>query len=256
MTRRRRTLRRLGALAPAASAPRRVILGWIGRRVPTRSRERLVRMTGPGGPVEAIAGAKVCLGALSAGIGVPLGGGGTRAVLAAGTLAIAGWRLPEILHDRRIRSRSRAILASLPDTLDLLAACARAGASVGRAFALAASRDDGPLGDAMRDAVRALDHGLARDHAYRILSERAGVPEVHSLVASLRRAERLGTSVATTLTELAADMRERRRTRAEEEARAAPVRMLIPVFVCFLPAFGLLTVVPVIIVALRGFRGV
>ena len=146
------------------------------------------------------------------------------------------------------------MLRALPDTLDVVAGCVRAGASVGRAFTLAAERESGPLGGAMREAVSALDHGIPRDEAYDVLCRRARAPEVRTIVNALRRSERLGTSVSSTLVVLARDMRERRRAAAEEEARGAPVRMLFPVIVCFLPAFVLLTIVPVVLVAIRGFH--
>ena len=73
-------------------------------------------------------------------------------------------------------------------------------------------------------------------------------------MTTLRRAEILGLPVAVTLADLAREMRERRRASAEEEARGAPVKVLFPIVVCFLPAFMLLTIAPVVIVALRGFR--
>jgi tight adherence protein C len=181
---------------------------------------------------------------------------GVRAAGAALILAVAGWRWPDAREARRVAARRREIAASLPDALDLMSACTRAGASVAQAFALAADRDRGALGSAMRGAVDALEHGLSRERAYEILRRGADVPEVSTMTSTLRRAEQLGTSVSVTLTELATEMREQRRATAEEQARGTPVRILFPIVVCFLPAFGLLTVAPVLIVALRSFRGV
>ncbi len=156
---------------------------------------------------------------------------------------------------RRSAARRSAVLASLPDTLELLAACAKAGSSIRQSFELAAEHDPGPLGEAMRQAVRAIEHGAPARAVYLDLAERTGVPELNTVAATLRRCESLGTSVAGTLAALAADMRDRRRSRADEEARRLPVRVLFPVVLCFLPAFVLLTIAPVLVVALRGFRG-
>ncbi len=184
----------------------------------------------------------------------PLLANGARAAGAAAVLGVAGWRWPDVRDARRADARRRLVVAALPDALDLMSACVRAGSSVAHAFALAAERDDGPLGDAMRETVDALEHGLSRDRAYAILCRSADASEVRMVAATLLRAERLGTSIAVTLTELATEMREQRRATAEEQARGTPVRILFPIVVCFLPAFGLLTVAPVVLVALRSFR--
>jgi tight adherence protein C len=169
--------------------------------------------------------------------------------------AAAGWRLPDVRLGRRKRERDDRVKAALPDALDLLAACALGGMSLDRALRAIAPDVDGPLGDALRDMIRALDLGVPRRSAYAVLCDRAPAPEVRSLVRALERAERYGTSVATTLVAQAREVRGRQRAAAEESARSAPVRMLFPLVVCFLPAFVLLTVAPVVLSALRRFRG-
>jgi tight adherence protein C len=184
-----------------------------------------------------------------------LGAHGSRAVFMSAVLAFGGWRWPELRDARRAETRRRQAREAIPDTLDLLAACVRSGSSVTRAFAIAAEREPGPLGDAMRDTVSALEHGVPKAEAYRILCRRADVAELRVVASSLQRVERLGIPLADTLDALATEMRERRRSLAEERARSAPVRMLFPVILCFLPAFVLLTIAPVLIVAVRGFRG-
>lgn len=240
-----RRLRRVDAMRPVPSPRSGAVLAAIGRRMPASMRRNAA---------DTVLGTKAIAATLGAAGGL-LMSSGTRAAFSAAILAAGGWRWPELRAARRSEARRRRVLDALPDVLDLLAACVRAGSSVERALVIAAGREHGPLGDAMRAAVGALEHGIAKDEAYRILRDRAGVPEVGAVVAALRRAERLGTSLAGTLDALSADMRDRRRARAEERARAAPVRMLFPVVVCFLPAFVILTIAPVLIVAVRGFRG-
>ena len=48
------------------------------------------------------------------------------------------------------------------------------------------------------------------------------------------------------------ELRLARRRRAEEAARRLPVRLLAPLLTCVLPAFVLLTVVPLLVAALRS----
>jgi tight adherence protein C len=194
--------------------------------------------------------------------------GGALAGAAAGLLLVAppkglvavpaaaafGWRLAGGLVARRARARAEEARAALPDALDLLAACALGGMAVDRALRTVAPEVPGPLGEALRETVRALDAGMPRRAAYRALAEQAGAPEVRSLVRALERAEQYGTPVAAALAAQAREVRARRRAEAEEAARRAPVAMLFPLVVCFLPAFLLLAVAPAVVVALRGFR--
>jgi tight adherence protein C len=68
----------------------------------------------------------------------------------------------------------------------------------------------------------------------------------------LARAESLGSSLSTAISELATEVRDARRSAATERARKAPVKMLFPLVFLVLPAFLLLTVVPILISALRS----
>ena len=251
----RRAVARLGP-APAArrSAVRSSPLARLGRIIPlpARTRAALANAAGDEGVAE-LAGRKVVFS--MAGFALALLLTKPPAAFAAAPLFVAaGWRAPELRLARRARERDLDIRAALPDALDLLAACALAGMSLDRALRTVAADVAGPLGDAMRDALRALDVGMRRAAAYRLLADRASVPEVRSLVRALERAERYGTSVATTLVAQARELRARRRIAAEEAARTAPVKMLFPLVVCFLPAFVILTVAPVVLSALRSFQ--
>ncbi len=259
LRRRRRLLEQLPA-PPASSAsvtPTRVSLAAIGRRLPLPRavRASLVESarTAGLGPDD-LAGRRAvgaAAGLLAAIVLTRL----PATVAAAPLLAAGGWRAPDALLARRARERDDGARRSLPDALDLLAACALAGMSIDGALRTVAPDVDGSLGDALRRTVRALDVGMPRRAAYRVLAERAPIPDVRSLVRALERAERYGTPLAATLVAQAREVRGRRRVAAEEAARAAPVRMLFPLVVCFLPAFVLLSVAPVVLTALRSFRG-
>ena len=74
----------------------------------------------------------------------------------------------------------------------------------------------------------------------------------HPLRALLRSAADDGADLVAGLDRLAADARDLRRRRAEEAARRIPVRLLLPLVACSLPAFALLTIVPIVAGALRA----
>jgi len=250
----RRALVRLGPPVHGFPRVRRSPFAILGRLVPlpSRTREALSR-SADRAAAEELAGRKISFAAIGALAGFAL----TRppaAFAAAPLFAAAGWRFPELRLQRVAREREKEIVAALPDALDILAACALAGMGIDRALRTVTPDVGGALGSALRETLRALDAGMPRAAAYQVLTERAPVQEVRSLVRALNRAERYGTSVAVTLVAQAREMRSRRRASVEEAAHAAPVKMLFPLVVCFLPAFILLTVAPVVLTALRSFR--
>jgi len=73
---------------------------------------------------------------------------------------------------------------------------------------------------------------------------------VRPLAAALVDAERYGSPVGAALDRLATEARDHARRRAEERARRIPVLLLFPLVLCILPAFGLLTVAPLLAGAL------
>ena len=83
---------------------------------------------------------------------------------------------------------------------------------------------------------------------------RTEVPSLRALAAAVFRSQQLGTVLGTTLRRVAEDLRRERRTRAEEAARKAPIKMLFPLVFLILPAFLLLTVGPVVLATIRSLR--
>lgn len=74
------------------------------------------------------------------------------------------------------------------------------------------------------------------------------------LVAALVESDRYGAPLGDALARLAAETRADRRRRAEEAARRVPVKLLFPLVCCVLPAFGLLTVAPLLAGSFTALR--
>lgn len=152
---------------------------------------------------------------------------------------------------RRRRAEERAVAECLPDAVDLLLLCTAAGWSVPVAHARVAARLPPPLGPALQSAAETADRGLPRAEAIvdalTPLGDRArGLG--HVLADHLRYGVPLGPG----LERLSLELRLDRRRRAELEARRVPVRLLAPLVLCTLPAFALLTVVPLLAASLRA----
>ncbi len=149
------------------------------------------------------------------------------------------------------RAHARAVARALPDVVDLLLLCTSAGTSLSLAHPMVAGRAPEPLRDALGRAATATHAGAPRADslvdALRPLGESAG-----RLGQVLADHLRYGVPLAPGLERLGSELRIERQRRAEQDARRVPVRLLGPLLTCVLPAFALLTVVPLLAASLRA----
>jgi tight adherence protein C len=154
----------------------------------------------------------------------------------------------------RVRRASRAHVAALrarlPDAVDLLVVAGAAGLSPRHALALVAQRGPPELRASFAEVVARAAAGESWARAVPRLLATVGEPArgiVHAIVA----AEHDGAPMGTVLGRLADDARRQRRHDLEEAVRRLPVRLSFPLVCCSLPAFVLLTVVPLVAAGLR-----
>ncbi|MFM8998757.1 MAG: type II secretion system F family protein [Actinomycetota bacterium] len=138
----------------------------------------------------------------------------------------------------------------LPLLLDLLATATAAGMSGTVAFGAAATALRGPLGASLRAVAAAASLGGPLPDGIRGAANDLDLPDLGRAASILERSGSLGVPVAVALGELAEEHRRARRRAAEQRARTAPVRMLFPLVFLVLPAFLLLTVVPMLLATL------
>ncbi|MER3468963.1 MAG: type II secretion system protein, partial [Thermoflexus sp.] len=91
--------------------------------------------------------------------------------------------------------------------------------------------------------------------ALRDMAARVDLPEMTSFVAAIIQAEQLGTSIAKVLHIQADQMRLRRRQRAEELARQAPIKMLFPLVFLIFPAMFVVLLGPAVLIVIKQFFG-
>lgn len=152
--------------------------------------------------------------------------------------ALAGLYVPALFVQAKADRRREAIINGFPDSLDLMLVCVEAGLGleaaldrVGREVAISQ-----PLvAELLTTATLQLRAGASREAALRKMSDAARVDEIASFATLLIQSDKLGTSIGTTLRIYAAEMRERRRMRAEEKAHRIPVLISIPLVTCMLP---------------------
>jgi tight adherence protein C len=151
------------------------------------------------------------------------------------------------------RADADAVQRGLPELIDLLALGVGAGLTVREALAVSVAWTPAPLGAAFADAIRRSDAGEPFVESLESAAAALG-PGVRPLVTVLIAAERDGAALVPALERASDEARRRRRVEAEEEARRVPVLMLFPLVLCVLPAFAVLTVVPVLIGTLSDLQ--
>jgi tight adherence protein C len=148
--------------------------------------------------------------------------------LVAVALPLAGLLAPDALRARRVRRRSRRLVAALPDALDLLAVGTASGRSPAAGFAEIASSGSGPLAEELRIAVAEVECGRSLSQALAGLRERAPGSEVAALCSSIERSRRYGSPLADQLRRQSSALRrDQRRAVEERAARAAPKIQLV-----------------------------
>ncbi|QIK71814.1 type II secretion system F family protein [Propioniciclava coleopterorum] len=146
------------------------------------------------------------------------------------------------LPRRREVARAAALRRSAPAVCALLAVCLDAGAPPRFALREVAAVVGGPAGRELEAVVRRIDVGLDEAQAWLDLAQ---VPGYHAVGRDVARAIRSGLGLADLLRHHAAEAHRDLAGAALVRARSASVRGVIPLMVCFLPAFIALGVVPI-----------
>jgi tight adherence protein C len=170
--------------------------------------------------------------------------------------AVIGLYAPNIFIRIRADRRRQELINSFPDALDLLLVCVEAGLGLEAAFSrvgMEMMTSHPLLAEQFGAVVLELRAGGSHDDAFRRMADRGGTDEIRAFATLLIQSTRLGSSISQTLRVYAAEMRERRRLRAEEKAHRLPVMISIPLVACMLPTMIGILMLPA---ALRIIRTV
>lgn len=170
-------------------------------------------------------------------------------------VAGAGLAAAALTWARRLTRARRSIdvrtVAELPEVVDLFVLAHTAGLTVTDSVREVGRWGTGDIAEALAGVAVAVQRGAATADALEAARDRCGRASV-GLFAALVSADRYGTPLGPPLERLAHQARLDRRRAAEERARRVPVQLLFPLVVCILPAFGLLTVVPLLVDSLTS----
>jgi tight adherence protein C len=110
---------------------------------------------------------------------------------------------------------------------------------------------EGRWGEVLGRVVQRVEQGERLADALALLPTEVG-ESARPLVDALLDAEHYGEPLAGALERIGREQAVERRRRAEVRARRVPVQLLFPLVFCTLPAFALLTVVPLLAGTLRS----
>src|SRR5918999_1680336 len=182
---------------------------------------------------------------IAAGAGIAcavLLGGLLGGVTGVGVAITCAWLFAR-LEPRAVRERRARLLGDLPVAIDLLAACLRGGSSWAESVDAVATALGGPVGTELHGVAARIRLGADPAATWLALADE---PALAALARTAARASESGSALAATLARLAEDQRRTARAEATARARAAGVRAVGPLGLCFLPAFVLIGIVPVI----------
>lgn len=143
-------------------------------------------------------------------------------------------------HQRR---RQEKIAADLPDFLDILSVTVSAGIGFRTALGRVAQRFEGPLREELLQTLHQLDVGVPRRQAFMALRDRCESEPMDSFVSAFLQAEELGAPLATTLTNIALDMRRESAQAARRKAARTVPRVTLVVSMVLVPPTLLLIAV-------------
>lgn len=168
-------------------------------------------------------------------------------ILVIAVAIILGYSLPSVWVGSKISARQKEVIKALPDALDLLTICVEAGLGFDAAMSKVAEKWDNELSIAFTKTVQEMQLGKLRREALRNMANSMDVPDMTSFVAAIIQADTLGVSMAKVMRIQSDTMRMKRRQRAEEKARQAPVKMMFPLVFFIFPTIMIVLLGPAII---------
>ncbi|GAA0737893.1 type II secretion system F family protein [Dactylosporangium roseum] len=174
--------------------------------------------------------------------------GGVAGVVVGVLAAVTAGLVLRRVESPQVRRERAVARADLPFAAELLAAALRAGAPPDRAVLVVGEAMGGPVGLCLTRTGRSLRLGATPEAAW---AHTAGLPGGRRFATAATRSAERGTALALVLDRQAADLRLARAAAVEAAVKRVGVLAVLPVGMCFLPAFVLVGVVPVVVAVLR-----
>jgi tight adherence protein C len=166
--------------------------------------------------------------------------------------AVFGYMAPSLVLKQKIKKRQKRITKLMPDAIDMLSISVEAGLGFDAAMGRLSAKMRNELTTEFDRVAAEIRMGRRRRDALHNLVERTGVPDLSAFVNALIQADNLGVGVTTVLKTQAQVMRVKRRQRAEERARKAPVKMMFPLVCLLFPPLMIIILGPALPSLMNG----
>jgi len=244
-------------------APMQTRATRIGRRISgadtaERIRRKLDLAGNPAGwTVDRVLSGKVigAIGGLMGGVvfSLMLSSPAVKIIIIAGA-TVVGFFGPNLYLYQKAHERSEVLQRGLPDAIDLLTISVESGLGFDAAVQQVARNTEGPIAEEFSRVLREMQIGSGRADALRAMGERTNVADVRTFVGAMVQADAFGIPIAQVLRIQSAEMRVKRRQRAEEKAQQVPVKITIPLIFCILPTLFIAVMGPAVISILDSFK--
>lgn len=159
------------------------------------------------------------------------------------------YALPRLYLQNQASRRVARIEAGLPDALDMMTMCVTAGLPLRDAMGSVCREIRPSHPDVSRELaiINAQAEAGSIGQALNQFAERIDAPDIRSLASIVGQTDRLGTNVATAISDYADNVRRTQRRRAEERANKLSFKMLFPVVLCLAPPVYIVLIGPPIL---------
>jgi Flp pilus assembly protein TadB len=169
--------------------------------------------------------------------------GGVVGLVAAVVAGVLAWNVLGRTESPAVRRRREELERDLPVAVHLFGACLEAGAAISGALDAVAAALPGAVSEELLLVRHRLSLGV---DPMVVWGELAGHPQLRPLGRAMARAHQSGASVHDAVAGLAVELAAQSRATTDALARSVEVKAAAPLGVCFLPAFLLLGVVPMV----------
>lgn len=167
-----------------------------------------------------------------------------------------GYFAPTLWVERRVELRRHQIEVGFPDVLDMILVCIEAGHSLDQSLARVARETQkkcAPLAEELLIIGNEMRAGKERAQVLRDFADRIGVNDISAFITIINQSDQYGVSIGDALRVYAAEMRNKRIMKAEEQANTMPVKVALGTILFTVPPVMLIMAGPSIIMLLRTF---
>lgn len=169
-----------------------------------------------------------------------------------------GYYFPIWWVNKRVAARQEEILNAFPDALDLMLVCIEAGQSIDQAISRVAKEiepSSAALSEELTIVSNELRAGKDRATVLKDMGERCDVADINAFTTVMIQSATFGTSIGEALRVYAAEMRDKRVTRAEEKANKLPTKMTLCTMMFTVPPLLIMLVGPSVYEIFTNFGG-